>query len=261
MRTTFFIVAAQLGLGWAALAQTITIPAGTEITVRTLGAISSKNADTSTEYRASVEEPVAVNGVVVVPAGANAWLRVNVIKNPSLGKASMTTTLVGVINVNRERSAVVTGGVDSTGELHGKRTGITTGVGAGTGAAIGSVGGLGGAAIGAGAGAAAGAVTGIFLKKKDGVTIPSETRYTYRLSQPVTIAFQGAVQKESGDEGLAVTHNAVLPAAAEKPLIADEPPAAASVRPAPRSGPAPAELKLGETQAEVEGIMGTRLRW
>ncbi len=59
-------------------------------------------------------------------------------------------------------------------------------IGAGTGAVIGGLAGGGlGAGIGAAAGGAAGAVGGVIMGKS--VEIAPETRFTYRLTQPVVI--------------------------------------------------------------------------
>ncbi len=188
MKRTLLVIFCQSCLLSVAQPQSITIPAGTEIAIRTTTAISSKNADTSREYEVSLDDPLTVNGVMVAPANAKAWLRVTEISNPRLvGHASMSTALIAVTGMKGERIEVKTGKVDSQAGSHAKRTAIGAGVGAGTGAAIGSVGGGLGAGVGAATGAAAGAVIGKITGNSQGITIPSETRYTYTLTQPVTI--------------------------------------------------------------------------
>ncbi len=101
----------------------------------------------------------------------------------------MSTALVAVADASGERVEVTTGHVDSRAGSHAKRTLVGAGVGAGAGAAIGA---LGGGGLGAGIGAAAGAASGGLIGglTGQGVTIPAETRYTYRLSQPLTISYQ-----------------------------------------------------------------------
>jgi hypothetical protein len=164
----------------------LVLPIGTEIAVRTIDRIDSKKADLSHEYAASLDDPVLVDGVEVVPANANAILRVTEVQAPGLThRASLSTALVAVV-IKGQRVEVRTGNVDSKSGSQAKRTLTGTAVGAGTGAAIGgAAGGGAGAAIGAGAGAAAGTVAGKLMGK--GVEIAPETRFTYKLTAPATI--------------------------------------------------------------------------
>ncbi|MGO9263155.1 MAG: hypothetical protein ACLQU1_43780 [Bryobacteraceae bacterium] len=168
----------------------ITLPVGTEIAVRTIDRIGSKKADLNHEYAASLDDPVIVDGVEVVPANANAILRVTEAHSPTLThRASLSTSLVAV-TINGQRVNVETGKVDSKAGSQAKRTLTGTAAGAGAGAAIGAAAGGGtGAAAGAGAGAAAGTVAGKLTGK--GVQIAPETRFTYKLTQPVAINSQG----------------------------------------------------------------------
>jgi len=161
----------------------ITLPAGTEIAVRTIERIDSKKADLNHEYAASLDDPVMLDGVEVVPANADAILRVAAVQSPGLThRASLALCLVAV-TINGQRVKVETGKVDSQSGSPAKRTLAGTAVGAGAGAAVGAAAGGGtGAAIGAGAGAAAGAVAGKLTGK--GVEIAPETRFTYKLTQP-----------------------------------------------------------------------------
>jgi hypothetical protein len=171
----------------------ITLPAGTEIAVRTIERIDSKKADRSHEYAGSLDDPIVVNGVEVVPVNASAILKVVDAQGPGLThRASLATVLVAV-TVNGQRVNVETEKVDSKAGTQAKRTLTGTAVGAGTGAAVGAAAGGGaGAAIGAGVGAAAGTVVGKLSGK--GVEIAPETRFTYKLMQPVVIAGEGAAR-------------------------------------------------------------------
>jgi hypothetical protein len=164
----------------------ITLPAGTEIAVRTIERIDSKKADLSREYAGSLDDPIVVDGVAVVPANANAVLRIVEAQGPGLSRrASLSTALVAFV-VNGRRIDVTTEKVDSKAGSQAKRTLTGTAAGAGAGAAIGAAAGGGaGAAIGAGVGAAAGSVVGKLSGK--GVEIAPETRFTYKLAQPVAI--------------------------------------------------------------------------
>jgi hypothetical protein len=164
----------------------ITLPIGTEIAVRTIDRIDSKKADLSREYAASLDDPIVVNGVTVVPADADAVLKIVEAQAPGLTHgASLATALVAVI-INGQRVNVETGKLDSKAGSRAKRTAAGGAIGAGAGAGIGAAAGGGvGAAAGAGAGAAVGAVTGRLTGK--GVEIAPETRFTYTLTQPAVI--------------------------------------------------------------------------
>ena len=166
--------------------QTIMLPAGTEIAVRTIDAIDSKKADPAKEYAASLDDPIVVDGVTIAPANARAILRVTDIKNPKvMGHASMSTYVAAVF-INGQRVNLDTDHVDSQAGSQAKRVGIGSGVGAAAGAGVGgAAGGAAGAGIGAAAGAAAGAATAMWKNKT--VDIKSETRFTYKLSREVTV--------------------------------------------------------------------------
>jgi uncharacterized protein YcfJ len=174
------------GLANLVSAQTITLAPGTEIAVRTIDRIDSKKASLSKEYAASLDDPIYVDGVIVVPANANAYLRVIDLKSAGFSRrASLSLTLVAV-EVNSRRVRVEANKVDSQSGSQAKRTLTGTAVGAGTGAAIGGIAGGGlGAGIGAGVGAAGGAIAGKIFGKA--VEIAPETRFTYHLTEAVEI--------------------------------------------------------------------------
>ena len=164
----------------------IVLPAGTEIAVRTINRIASKTADRYREYAGSLDDPIVVNGVEVVPANTNAVLKVVDRQAPGLThRASLATVLVAVV-IRGQRVNVETDKIDSKAGSHAKRTVAGGAIGAGAGAGIGAAaGGAAGAAVGAGLGAAAGAITGKLTGK--GVEIAPETRFTYKLTQPAYI--------------------------------------------------------------------------
>ena len=164
----------------------IVLPAGTEIAVRTINRIDSKNADRYREYAASLDDPIMVNGAEVVPANTNAVLKVVDAQGAGLThRASLATVLVAVV-IRGQRINLETGKIDSKAGSHAKRTAAGGAIGAGAGAGIGAAaGGAAGAAVGAGVGAAAGAITGKLTGK--GVEIAPETRFTYKLTRPAYI--------------------------------------------------------------------------
>jgi len=167
----------------------ITLPAGTEIAARTIDRIDSKKTDKLQEYRASLDDPIVVDGVTVAPENTSAILRVTDFKNPHLsGHPTLSLELIAVM-VNGHRINLETDSVESRAGSRSKRTAIGAGAGAAGGAAIGAAaGGAAGAAVGAGIGAAAGTAGAVLTGK--GVEIPSETRFTYKLTKPVEINLQ-----------------------------------------------------------------------
>ncbi len=193
---TFCILAA----GAFAQQQSITLPAGTAISISTIDRINSKKADTHREYAANIDDPVVVDGVTVIPAKTSAFLHVSDIKSAGYKRrASLNTSLVAVM-INGQRVEVNTEKIDSESGSQVKRTVTGTAVGAGTGAAIGgAIGGGAGAGIGAGVGAAGGAVAGKIFGKA--VEIAPETRFTYTLTDPVVIDYQGPPPAASQQAG------------------------------------------------------------
>jgi hypothetical protein len=167
----------------------ITLPAGTEIAARTIDRIDSKKTDKFEEYRASLDDPIVLDGVTVAPENASAILRVTDFKNPHLsGHPTLSLELIAVM-INGHRINLETDSVESRAGSRSKRTAIGAGAGAAGGAAIGAAaGGAAGAAVGAGIGAAAGTAGAVLTGK--GVEIPSETRFTYKLTKPVEVNLQ-----------------------------------------------------------------------
>lgn len=166
----------------------ITLPAGLEIAIRTISRIDSKKADTYTEYEASLDDPIIVGDLQVVPVNGRAIFRVTEIHNNRLKRSSLSMALIAVF-IGGERVNVKTGDVDSQSGSHAKSTLTGTAAGAATGAAIGAAAGGGaGAAVGAGAGAAAGTIAGMAMGKS--VEIAPETRFTYKLTEAVTVNYR-----------------------------------------------------------------------
>jgi len=185
MKRTSLFMFCQISLAFscivfAAQAQSVTLPVGTQIAVRTIDRIDSKKADRYKEYAATLDDPIIVDGVTVVAANSNAVLRVT-----DKNKSALTITLIA-LTVNGKRVEVNTDKIDSRRGSTAKRTAIGAGAGAGTGAAIGAIAGGGaGAGIGAAVGAASGGILGHMTAKP--VEVAPETRFTYRLTQAVDL--------------------------------------------------------------------------
>jgi hypothetical protein len=159
-----------------------TIPAGTQITVRTIDPIDGKTAKGGARYRASIDDPVAVGSVAVIPSGANCTLEV-----VSLQSGQEMQLRMREINVGGKSYSTSTAyaQVDATGTSKSKSA-AKRGVGLGAlGAGVGALAGGGkGAAIGAAVGGGVGAVSAVGAKGKQ-LNVPTETRLIFALQAPL----------------------------------------------------------------------------
>ncbi len=172
----------------AKASQSVTIPAGTRISIRTIDEIDSAEDGVGYRFQASLEEPLSVDGNVVVPKGADVYGRLEESKETGTfaGRSELKLELTGIV-VNGQTVPLVTGEYAVAGRSKGESTAKRTVGGAAIGSIIGALAGGGkGAAIGAGAGAGAGTVSEI-ITKGDQVRIPSETLLDFTLEQSVTI--------------------------------------------------------------------------
>ena len=141
-----------------AMANNIEIPSGTQIAVRMIDAADSKNDSLGKTYRASVEQPVVMNGQTVIPRGSDA---VAVLSDEQQsgkieGKTMLTLALRSV-SVNGRTYDLSTSNVSKTSGSRSTKSGEVIGGGAALGAIIGALAGGGrGAAIGAVSGGALG---------------------------------------------------------------------------------------------------------
>jgi hypothetical protein len=169
---------------------TVTVPANAIVTVRTIDNIDSKTNHAGEVFKASLDAPIVADDKVIVPAGADAYIK--------LVSASSAGRMTGRSELGLELSSIVFQGktynvvssdVKQSGASRGKRTAATIGGGAALGALIGAVAGGGkGAAIGAAVGGGAGTGVQVFTKGQQ-VKIPSETRLDFTLQQPLEITY------------------------------------------------------------------------
>jgi hypothetical protein len=164
------------------------IPAGTTITVRMIDAVNSERTRVGETFRASVDEPVLVDGQTVIPRGGDAVVKL--VEDKESGKIEGRTVLTLVLQqvmANGRTIDLTTGDVSQASGSRGARSGKVIGGLAALGAIVGGIAGGGrGAAIGAGSGAAVG--TGVqVMTKGQTVKIPSETRLTFTLQQPAQL--------------------------------------------------------------------------
>src|SRR5579864_731731 len=166
----------------------VTIPAGTRISVRTIDSIDSTKNRVGYRFQASLEEPLWVDGNMVVPKGADVYGRLEESKETGTftGRSELKLELTGIV-VHDQTVPLVTGEYEVSGKSKGESTAKRTVGGAAIGSIIGALAGGGkGAAIGAGTGAGVGAGSEI-ITKGDQVKIPSETLLDFTLQQSVTV--------------------------------------------------------------------------
>lgn len=166
----------------------VQIPIGTKITIRMIDSVNSEQTRLGQTFRASVDEPVIVNEQTVVPRGADAFVKL--VEDQQSGKFEGKTVLTLVLQqvmVNGRMVDVTTGDVSEASGSRGSRTAKVVGGTAALGAIVGALAGGGkGAAIGAGSGAAVGG--GVQeMTKGQVVKVPSETRLTFTIQQPVQL--------------------------------------------------------------------------
>jgi hypothetical protein len=167
--------------------KTITVPAGTVINVRLTQAIDVDASQAGMKFKGVVDDPVTVNGAIVIPRGASAVLQAAHVEQSGKMKGSDKITLkVNAIGFGGMVHEVATTYVESKGKGEGKKTGRKVGGGAGLGAIVGGIAGGGsGAAIGAAVGGATGAV--VAASGEEHLTLPAETRLQFQLSAAVNI--------------------------------------------------------------------------
>jgi hypothetical protein len=139
-------------------------------------------------FRASLDEPIVVNGQTVAARGADVTAKLTEVAQAGriAGRSELSLVLLD-ITLNGRKHEITTSEVYEAGSSRGRQTATRVGVGAAIGATIGAIaGGGGGAARGAAAGAGAGTAIQV-LTKGEKVQIPSEARLVFTLQNALTI--------------------------------------------------------------------------
>lgn len=175
----------------AASGRSLVMPAGTEIAVRTVETVDSRDARANQTFAALVEQDVeSESGRVIVPKGSHARLIIRHLSSGgTIGSPEMALDVQSIVVDGRTyqvNTTDLTLGSD-TGIGKNKRTAETTGGGALIGTIIGAIAGGGkGAAIGAVVGAAGGAGAQVLTRGHD-VRVPAETILRFRLDRAVAL--------------------------------------------------------------------------
>lgn len=167
----------------------VTLPAGTTLVVRLGETVSTDHNYTGDAFRGTLDTPLIMDGFIIADRGSKILGKVvNADKGGHLsGTADLSLALTEIHTTDGQTVQIDTGVFDKKGPKNTAQNAEKIGGGAALGAIIGAIAGGGkGAAIGAGAGGAAG--TGVALATHGkGATLPSETKISFLLSNPVTI--------------------------------------------------------------------------
>jgi hypothetical protein len=164
------------------------IPAGTQVSVRTIDAVDSETSKVGDEFHATLEEPLVVGNDVIAQKGAKVMLKLADAEESGKfkGRTSLTMQLTS-IEIGDRLVPITSGDVSQESGSRGARTAKSAAAVGAIGAIIGGIAGGGkGAAIGAGAGAAAGAGAQVIMDPQK-VKIPSETVLKFTLDKPARI--------------------------------------------------------------------------
>lgn len=207
--------------------------------VRLIDGVDSQTAKEGDLFRASLDQPVVVNGQTVVQRGVDA--QVKLVQAQQSGKLTGKTELtlsLWTVSVDGKMINIDTQNITKASSSRGAQTAKVAGGAAAAGAVIGAIAGGGkGAAVGAGAGAAGGTAVEAGTKGQR-VKVASETLLTFVLDKAVDTSSAGAA---------AVAQTAPAQVAQAAPPVA---------APAPAPPPAPPAIKVGQTQDSVVAALG-----
>jgi hypothetical protein len=166
----------------------VLIPASSTVSIRMIDGVDSAVNRAGEIFHASLDAPLVVGDSVVVPRGADVYVRLASASSAGhlKGKSELHLELVKMDFQGRSYD-LASDTYTEVGSSRGANTAKKVGGGAIAGALLGGLlGGGRGAAIGAGVGAGGGAVYQGATKGKQ-VKIPAETKLDFQLSQPVTV--------------------------------------------------------------------------
>ncbi|MGC9946616.1 MAG: hypothetical protein ABSF64_09645 [Bryobacteraceae bacterium] len=168
----------------------VTLQTGMTLPVRLGESLTSEHNQAGDTFTATLDAPLTAGGFVIAEKGARVEGRVVEAQKSShaKGKALLTLELTRLNTSDGQHVDIKTETLRKQGEsmATGDQVGVVAAA-AGIGAIIGALAGGGkGAAIGAGAGGAAGG-GGVVATRNKTVSLPTETKLTFRLNAPVTL--------------------------------------------------------------------------
>jgi hypothetical protein len=173
----------------ARVPETVTVPAGTTISVRINSTLSSEKNIVGDKFTATLESPLVIDNVVLAERGAKVEGKVAEVDRSGRvkGTARLALVLTRIQLSDGQRVALETDPWERVAESSKKSDAAKVGIMAGIGAAIGAIAGGGkGAAIGAASGAGAGGGVVLASRGKP-AQVDVETRIPFRLSNALTV--------------------------------------------------------------------------
>jgi hypothetical protein len=168
--------------------QKVTVPSGTQLSVRLNDEVDSEKAQVGDVFHGSISAPVTVGEETVIPTTADVEGRVVEVKSAGrfAGQSVLTLELTK-LTMNGKTYSLQTSQWTKSGNGRGKSTAAKVGGGAAVGAVLGGIfGGGKGAAIGAAAGAGAG--TGVSAATKgQQIILRPEAVIGFQLQGPITV--------------------------------------------------------------------------
>jgi hypothetical protein len=169
--------------------RSVTVPAGTLITVRLDEALSSDRNRPDDQFRAVLDQPLIVDGLVLAEKGARVLGKVIDAEQAGRvkGLSHLGLELTQLTTSDGQKVRLQTETFTKQGDSSKTADAAKIGAAAAIGAAIGAIAGGGkGAAIGAGAGGAAG-TGGVLVTRGKPATLPIETKLTFRIRDQITL--------------------------------------------------------------------------
>jgi hypothetical protein len=168
--------------------RTITIPAGTTLSLALQSGVSSKSSSVEDRVNATLRRAIVVDGVTVVPTGAavSGYVTEATRSARVKGRARVGVRFTS-LRASDGRHDIRTATISRQAPGTKKKDAVKIGVGAGAGAIVGAVaGGKKGAAIGSAVGGAGGTDV-VLATRGDEVALVRGTVVTTRLTVPVTV--------------------------------------------------------------------------
>lgn len=178
--------------------QKVTVPAGTQLSVRLNDPLDSEKNQVGDSFHATLSAPVVIGGDTVVPSGAEVVGRVAAVQSAGrFAGSSLLTLELTSLSVNGKTYNVQTNQWSRQGKGEGKNTATKVGIGTAAGAILGGIiGGGRGAAIGAASGAGAG--TGVSATKKgEQIKLSPEAVLNFQTINTLTVVPQSNNLREA----------------------------------------------------------------
>lgn len=179
--------------------QKVTVPAGTQLSVRLNDPLDSERNRVGDTFHGSLSSPIVIDGETVIPSGADVVGRVaNVQSAGRFAGSSLLTLELTSLSVNGKTYNIQTNQWSRQGKGEGKSTATKVGIGTAAGAILGGIiGGGKGAAIGAASGAGAG--TGVSAAKKgEQIKLGPEAVLNFQTINTLTVIPQSSNDRDAG---------------------------------------------------------------